>query len=170
MDNTLSELFCKLVAYNGALQIAHWEADTVTNEHKALGDLYETMTEKTDDLAEVCMGKHGVISCVPQEITELSNPVKAGKAITKQLQQSFTAGEDDDLLNIVADMDAALNKAAYLLKATSSLVDDSMEGEESPEESPEEEESTEETTAEVKTPATPAKKKYPIEQFDTEGM
>ena len=57
MKESPDDTIARLVAYNGSLQIAHWRADTITNEHKALGDLYDTMVEKTDDFAEVFMGK-----------------------------------------------------------------------------------------------------------------
>lgn len=108
----------RLVAYNGSLQIAHWMADTVTNEHKALGDLYESMVDLVDDFAEVYMGKYPVVSfpkeAVIEDITE--GPASEGLEIVKDAQAKFKVGEDDDLLNILADMSSALNKAKYLLK------------------------------------------------------
>lgn len=121
----------RLVAYNGSLQIAHWKADTVTNEHKALGDLYDSMVELVDDFAEVYMGKYGVVSfpkdAMIEDITE--EPASEGLEIVKDAQGKFKVGEDDDLLNILADMSSALNKAKYLLKEN----EPSEDKEESPE-------------------------------------
>jgi len=95
-----SEGICRLVAYNGSLQIAHWLADTVTNEHKALGDLYEKMVGLTDEFAEVYMGKNGLIG-FPKDavITDITkSPAVAGLELVEELQEQFEAGEDDDLL------------------------------------------------------------------------
>lgn len=105
----------QLVAFNGALQIAHWEADTKSNEHKALGELYDAMVGLTDKFAEAFMGKNGVIKC-PERVAlvELTNPTAQGLEIVEGLKGEV---EGDDLLNILADMEGALNKAAYLLKA-----------------------------------------------------
>lgn len=100
----------QLVAYNGSLQLAHWAADTITNEHKAIGDLYEEMVDFVDTFAEVYMGKNGVITPCEQTITKLENPCADGLALVKELTSRFTVGEDDDLLNILADMQGALNK------------------------------------------------------------
>jgi hypothetical protein len=132
-----------LVAYNGSLLMAHWAADTVTNEHKALGDLYDSMVELTDSFAEVYMGKCGVVEPTEQTITVLSNPTEEGLSLVEDLLSNFTEGEDDDLINILADMQAALHKAQYLLKAE---VDDSGEVENESEE----EDTTEEPVTNTK--------------------
>lgn len=106
-----------LVAYNGSLQIAHWRANTINNEHKALGDLYETMTDLTDEFAEVYMGKYGVIEFPSKAIIRdiEKSPIAEGLKIIKEAESYFNKN-DDDLLNIIADMKIALNKAKYLLK------------------------------------------------------
>jgi len=118
----MDELICKLVAYNGSLQLAHWTADTVTNEHKALGDLYETMSELTDEFAQTYMGKNGVIEICDAEVCKMENPVQDGLELTKELTTNLTEGDDDDLLNIVADMNIALNTARYLLKSKQTKI------------------------------------------------
>ena len=111
------ECLHELVAYNGSLQIAHWRADTITNEHKTLGDLYDTMIGLTDSLAETFMGKYGVIDFVSDIVIEdiSEKPVAKGLEIIDDLY-SYMTDKDDDLLNIIADMEIALNKAKYLLK------------------------------------------------------
>jgi hypothetical protein len=112
------ECIPQLVAYNGSLQIAHWRANTVTNEHKTLGDLYEQMVGFADEFAEVYMGKYGVVG-FPSDavIRDLGKkPITEGLNIVNSAQKYFDAGKDDDLLNILADIKIALNKAKYLLK------------------------------------------------------
>lgn len=117
-EGTVGECLFDLVAYNGSLQVAHWKANTITNEHKALGDLYDSMVGLTDTFAEAYMGKYGVVEMIPScplmDVT--SSPVADGEKIVEDLQEYFKAGEDDDLLNILADMMGTLHKAKYLLK------------------------------------------------------
>lgn len=111
-----------LMALNANLQIAHWQADTYGNTHKAIGDLYGSLTGLLDDLAEVHMGKTGSTTFPEGEVIELrAEPdigilLREGLEILNELRASLKQGEDDDLLNIVADMSAAVNKAKYLLK------------------------------------------------------
>ena len=64
------------------------------------------------------MGKNNVLP-FPEAIAleDISDkPCSMGLQLVQDLQEYCTVGEDDDLLNIVADMSAALNKAKYLLK------------------------------------------------------
>ena len=112
-DSALS----KLVAFNGGLQIAHWKADTKSNEHKTLGELYDDLIDLTDKFAECFMGKYGVLSETAQTIPDLLNPTEDGLELISQMREEFKEDSDADLLNILADMDTALNKAKYLLKS-----------------------------------------------------
>lgn len=130
-EHTYDECLHDLVMYNAALQIAHWQADTITNEHKVLGDLYETMTGFTDTLAEIYMGKDQVIKFISDMVLEDVSiaPCAKGLEIIDELRQYCVQGEDDDMLNTIADMSAALNKAKYLLKEKHAVLKDSEEGE-----------------------------------------
>jgi hypothetical protein len=107
-----------IIAYNGGLQVAHWLANTINNEHKALGDLYEAMVGLVDILAESYMGKNGVISFVKgTKIADVSgSPCAIGLKLVDELESCLYMEEDAELLNITADMRNALNKACYLLK------------------------------------------------------
>ena len=117
-EKTPSECIAHIVAYNGSLQIAHWLGNTVTNEHKALGELYDSMIELVDKFAETYIGKYGMIDFPKDAIIEdiTKAPATKGLEIIKYTQAQFTPGKDDDLLNIIADMSTALNKAKYMLK------------------------------------------------------
>jgi len=135
-EYSVADCVSRLVAYAGSLHIAHWLADTVTNEHKALGDLYDEISEQTDKFAEVYMGKYGEIT-FPKDakITDVTGaPAGYGVTLVTKLQKEFTAGKDDELLNILADMSAALNKAKYLLKETGEPEEAEAEITEEPEE------------------------------------
>ena len=109
-----------LQAFSVNLQIAHWRAPTKTNEHRALGDLYERIAELTDTLAEVAMGKSGgrefPTDSIEIETIEPSVLCAAGLDILADIRAELTAGQDDDLLNIVADMSAEINRTLYLLQ------------------------------------------------------
>lgn len=113
-----------LLGYLSSLRVRHWNADTVTNEHKAIGELYESLDELTDDLVEVSLGKSGgqvtAESFDKCDCEDNASMIQMGCDIVKGLRSEFEAGEDDDTLNILADMEASLNKARYLLKAGSS--------------------------------------------------
>lgn len=110
------ECIGNLVAYVSSLQFNHWKANTVTNEHKALGDLYSALQGLTDEFAEAYMGKYGVFT-MPKglSLSIIEGPCKKGLELVEELKEE-TDAECDDLLNIIADMKHALHKAAYLLK------------------------------------------------------
>lgn len=115
--------FCKLAGLAAGLQVAHWAADTVTNAHKAIGDLYETVSAKVDEFAEVYSGKTGEVPLAGEafEVRAVGDHtalVEDGLRTVEAVKGSLTAGSDDDLLNILADIEAAYNKARYLLKAS----------------------------------------------------
>ncbi len=118
MDKDIYYCIQSVVAYYGGLHIAHWQANTLTNEHKTLGDLYEKIIELIDEFTEVYMGKYGMIKFKKGiELPDLKKePIKPGIKLVKDLQEYFKAGEDDDLLNILADMLIELNRAEFLLK------------------------------------------------------
>ena len=104
------------------VQIAHWQADTLTSAHETLGELYASITGLTDSLAEVAMGKNGSIEFPAETIAITPNAkygelIASGLTVLSDIRAELKTPEDDDLLNIVADLSAALNKAKYLLKA-----------------------------------------------------
>lgn len=180
MNSECSKTIGCLVAYNGSLQIAHWAADTKSNEHRTLGELYDKMIELTDDYVEVCMGKYGVMGDIGQDccLSTLTNPTEEGLKLVEKLREYLTPKKDDDLLNIVADMSAALNKAKYLLKSKSGgglaiLINlgDKEEGETEQEEEGESEEEQEmEKEAKIEKPIKKQKSVKKEKYFDTEGM
>lgn len=111
----------QLVAFQTNLLLAHWQADTINNTHKALGDLYETVSAKVDELAEVSMGKDNDRE-FPEETFQLAPNLGLpelfyfGLGAVASFRATCTPGEDDDLLNIVADISAAINHARYFLR------------------------------------------------------
>lgn len=104
------------------VQLAHWQADTLTSAHETLGGLYASLTSLTDSLAEVAMGKAGAREFPAETIAVTPNAgyadlIASGLSALADIRAELKTPDDDDLLNIVADLSAALNKAKYLLKA-----------------------------------------------------
>lgn len=117
-EEKIDKVLIELVAYNASLQVAHWKADTLSNEHKVLGHLYEKMTELTDELAEVYMGTYGVIETQTTGLvkTTLNKPATTGCDIMYRLRELFDKEEDAYILNIIETIQAELYRAKYLLK------------------------------------------------------
>ncbi len=115
------DLIPELVAYNANVRLAHWQADSVGNAHRTLGDLYGALDGLTDDLAELVLGKAGT-RALPGATLELVSGYDTGRLIgdglgtVAELREAMEPGVDDDALNVLADMSAALNKAKYLLR------------------------------------------------------
>ena len=118
---TANAIILRLVAFQTNLLLAHWQADTLTNTHKVLGDLYETVSGKVDALAEVSMGKDNDRE-FPEEAFEvapnmpLNELLMFGMGVLASFRATCTPGEDDDLLNISADISAAVNRTRYFLR------------------------------------------------------
>lgn len=110
----------ELVAYTGNVRLAHWQADSVNNAHAALGGLYEAMEGLTDTLAEMVLGKAGSRELPGAKLDlvagfDHAELVAGGLELVGEIRGEMEGGKDDDALNVLADMSAALNKAKYLL-------------------------------------------------------
>jgi hypothetical protein len=102
------------------LRIAHWQASTKTNEHKALGGLYEALDGLVDDFTEILMGRYR-----NREMPSKSDTVKGGdgyenviaslRKCAESLSEDANTAKAPDLQNLAADMIDALNKADYFL-------------------------------------------------------
>ncbi len=109
----------KLLGQLPTLRVAHWQASTKTNEHKALGDLYESLDGMIDDFVETLMGLEGSRNLESQKFTiearnSFTDVVKAVRGLINTLVSETK--DDADLNNIAADMRQAVNKACYLLE------------------------------------------------------
>ena len=153
----------KFLGYLSHIRTFHWNADTKTNEHNALGKLYDQLDELLDTYVETYIGKCGgkvtdddLDSCGCTDNGEL---VDYGCQLVDESRVNFEAGDDDDMLNILADMETALNKARYFLKT----------GPE-PEEEGENEEETETVATAKEEKKTGKEPTGEPEEFDMEGM
>ncbi len=101
------------------LHIEHWKADRKTNEHRALGDLYDDLDGHLDTFVELTMGRcgssqlqKGTVSLNSQAYADLIKTALEKVATT--IEQA-TADAAQDLVNVLADMQTALNHAKYFL-------------------------------------------------------
>ena len=102
------------------LQTAHWEADTETEEHEALGDLYDALRGCLDRYVESAMGDAGVRHMEPAEVDLSPNIDRRAlvgdiKTAVKVLQRSAKKADSEALLNIAAEMEEHVLKAIYKL-------------------------------------------------------
>ena len=97
--------------------LLHWQSKSYA-EHQALGTFYEELTELTDTLAEVIMGKYGMTF-------EFSNnyyiPAKTGKQELEELkayvqEERKELPQDSEIQNEVDNIANLINKTLYLLR------------------------------------------------------
>jgi len=115
-----------LINFISLVKIAHFNADTKTNDHESLGELYDDLADLADSFAETFCGAFGVkVENEPVDMAASSDftaILDKGTEIVAALRVACEGKED--LLNLLADMDKALNHSRFLLKAT-----DQVEGE-----------------------------------------
>ena len=112
-----------LLALLSNVRVAHWNASTTTNEHRALGELYEALDSTVDTFVELYMGKRKIAACGDAPSTPVPEMLEGGCSAVSELRKALTVGEDDDLLNALADIEAALSKAKYMLKEPQESVE-----------------------------------------------
>lgn len=110
----------RLVRFATAVKRAHWAADTAGTAHEALGELYEAVEGLTDKFVEVGRGKDGA-PAEPQDYAALADE---GAAAVEEMRAGLDPERDQDLLNVLADVDAAVNKARYILKTEDKTMDE----------------------------------------------
>lgn len=115
----MKSLIVTLAAFNANLQLAHWQADTRTNDHRTLGDLYESLTGLLDRFAETEAGISNV-RALPSAAASLNEMpvedlIESGRAAAAALLSQANVAGADDLANIAADMLAEIHRAKYLL-------------------------------------------------------
>lgn len=111
----------QLLGFRDNIHIAHWQAPRKTNEHATLGDLYEAILGQIDELTELAIAKDGDLE-FPAENIGIVNRVPyaellgSGLALLAEIRATLKPGDDDDALNIIADMCAAIRRAVYKLE------------------------------------------------------
>jgi hypothetical protein len=113
----------QLLGFRDNVHVAHWQASRKTNEHETIGELYESIIGKIDALTELAIARDGVID-FPADYVAIVNRapyadlLAGGLALLAEIQSTFKAGNDDDALNIIADIAANIRRAGYKLEVT----------------------------------------------------
>jgi len=107
------------------IRIFHWQTKSYA-EHKALGELYESLDELVDDFIETFSGSKGKVPAA-KDLFSIRAKNYSGKESTMmymdeivgylsdELPKFLDEKTDTDLLNIRDDMLGAVNHTKYLL-------------------------------------------------------
>jgi len=117
-----SEIVLALVKIQVQFRFMHWQT-TSFSQHKAYGEIYESLDENIDEFVEACMGKHGRpkfsggynIEGEDLEEIELGELLAQVEGFLLSFNEIYDQQVDSDLLNIRDEMLSSLNKLRYLL-------------------------------------------------------
>jgi len=120
----VSLIALKNLHYTSQIKFFHWQTKSYS-EHKALDSLFSGLVELADELVESTMGKYGrPTSTGGKDSYTISNYEEGGlenflnsliECYTNECKKSFDPESDSDLLNILDEMVALVNKTKYLL-------------------------------------------------------
>lgn len=110
------------------IKLYHWQA-AKHNTHVILGDLYDTFNEISDKLIEVLMGRYGIVNLdtenannalMTMDFKDVTDVVSFLDVTIYMLKNTYvlnlTEGTDDDIINIIQEITAELEKTKYLIR------------------------------------------------------
>lgn len=121
MDMTL---ITTLLTLQDQLKVFHWQTKSYA-EHKALGNLYDDLSDLIDEFVETFSGRYGVPAARESyklTVTNYRDNASCVEFLDKSIAymtKDVTAmlkPEDTDLLNLRDEMIGAMNKTKYLLR------------------------------------------------------
>lgn len=104
-------------------KILHWQTKGYSR-HIAFGNIYSSLSDKTDLFVEVAMGKYGRFTLDDEDKTltlinmvEMDLPafLKSLKSDITSMSNDLSKEKDSDLLNIKDEILADVNQLSYLL-------------------------------------------------------
>ena len=117
-------LITTLLTLQDQLKVFHWQTKSYA-EHKALGKLYDDLSDLTDEFVETFSGRYGVPAAKESYKLTVMN-YKDNASVMEFLDKSISymakdvtamlKPEDTDLLNLRDEMIGAMNKTKYLLR------------------------------------------------------
>lgn len=115
----------KFLSILNQVRVFHWQTKSFA-EHKALGELYESLDELVDDFVETFSGRYGKVPTAQDLFKTQATNYSSNADTIDYLDQvvGFLENEitnsldtnDTELLNIRDDMLAAVNHTKYLLR------------------------------------------------------
>ena len=122
--DSVSFVAMKALMHASQIKLLHWQTKSYA-EHKALDKLFNGIVAFQDDLVETIMGKYGrpnlsgdmkVLTMYNYEDCDCSEAIEKIKhCYYKECKSYFTAEEDPEILNILDEIIALLDKTMYLL-------------------------------------------------------
>jgi DNA-binding ferritin-like protein len=117
-----SEIILSLVKIQIQFRFMHWQT-TSFSQHKAYGEIYESLDGNIDEFVESCMGKHGRpkysggYTIEGEDLEEIDVEEFLSQVINFLLSfnESYDQTLDSDLLNLRDEMLSDVNKLKYLL-------------------------------------------------------
>ena len=138
------------------IRVLHW-GTTSYPEHVALGDLYDSINDSTDRIAEALMGAQGERLQLKGtlELVDYAEGVPAN--YVRGLGEALTSitGLPTDILNMRDELLAAVHKTSYLLTLSAGKPEAAEEVESAPAEAPAPAESAAPAEASVPAPEQP---------------
>jgi hypothetical protein len=120
----ISTLAIKNLEYLSQIKFFHWQTKSYA-EHKALDKLFSGLLELSDALVESAMGKYGRPKAENLQSNYALSDYQEGcleeylnsliHRYTQECKNSLDPKSDSDLLNILDEMIALVNKTKYLL-------------------------------------------------------
>lgn len=113
----------KALQHTSQIRLLHWQTKSYA-EHKALDEIFETLTDLTDNLIESIMGKYGrphlgdncSISLTDyQDGCAVDCIEEIRRCYIEECKGHFDTGKDGEIVNIIDEILAALDKTDYLL-------------------------------------------------------
>jgi hypothetical protein len=121
-DKNISLLAMHGLALRDQIHVFHWQTE-IGDKHTALGEFYDNFLDALDGLMEVVMGKYGRFSVkgvgTPTPLVDLKD-VEVEKFVQKYISifdeyKSTTFKDDPEILNIIDEILASIEKLKYLL-------------------------------------------------------
>ena len=117
-ESVVRELVSRVFSTRGALHLKHLASKSYA-EHVALGDLYEEIVGKVDDIVECYQGKYGIMNgltvaaaAVPADVVA---HIKEEQAFVARGRGAFT-GDCEAIGAIMDELDAMYLKTIYKLE------------------------------------------------------
>lgn len=110
----IEELIDKTFHIRNSSHIAHWKTKSFS-EHMALGDYYEDIIEKLDEIIEVSQGTFGIIGKMEEQDEDISKSIN-DMVIWLNENRSDIAKNIPSLENIVDELTALNMRTLYKLE------------------------------------------------------
>lgn len=113
----MCELISKAFTTRNLLHFAHWSTGSLA-AHLAVGDLYDGIIDKLDDIVEVYMGKFGKLDIKSQPAASM--PADICEHVKLEMEwlcdnKQAIANNFAPVVNMLDDLEAAYSKACYKL-------------------------------------------------------